>query len=386
VTAIARRSLLTPLPLLAAAAAISDAAEEFPIVRDEACLNNAHWHPMSRGAMQAAQKYLDFKAHGFGASATFGMELQQKVRAAFAQLIDAKAEEISFVPSTMVGENLVVNGLDFSSGANVVTDSLHFEGSHYMYGELARTRGLEVRTVQAKNNHRIDLDDLDRAMDRKTKLVAVSLVSMFNGFQHDLKAVCERAHAKGAYVYADIIQGAGAVPFDVKQTGVDFCACATYKWLMGDMGVGFLYVRDELLARSGDVIRKSQYGYRQPSAAKGSAASHFEVGTIANAAIACLSHSIPYIRSLGVDRIQAHRQPLLERIQKEMPGLGFRPLTPVGSRSPIVAFARENAKRDLTARLQAAKVNIEIYDHRVRISPSIYNDLKDVDRLLQALS
>jgi selenocysteine lyase/cysteine desulfurase len=383
VTDIARRSLLTPLPLLAAVPAVASEADEFPVVRDEACLNNAHWHPMSRGAMQAAQKYLDFKAHGFGAYAAYGMELQQKVRTSFAQLIGAKAEEISFVPSTMVGENLVVNGLlDFSGGgANVVTDSLHFEGSHYMYGELARTRGLEVRTVAAKNN-RIDLDDLDRAIDRKTRLVAVSLVSMFNGFQHDLKAVCERAHAKGAYVYADIIQGAGAVPFDVKQTGVDFCACATYKWLMGDMGAGFLYVREELLANRG-VIRKSQYGYRQPTAT--GAASLFEVGTIANAAIACLSHSIPYIRSLGVDRIQAHRQPLLERIQKEMPRLGFRPLTPLESRSPIVAFARENARRDLPARLNAAKVNIEIYDHRVRISPSIYNDLKDVDRLLQAL-
>ena len=78
-------------------------------------------------------------------------------------------------------------------------------------------------------------DDYD---NMRTKLVAVSLVSMINGFQHDLKALCDIAHSRGALVYADIIQGAGAVPIDVHAWGVDFCACATYKWLMGDFGVG----------------------------------------------------------------------------------------------------------------------------------------------------
>lgn len=376
-----RRSLVTSLavPGMAALAAAA-APEEFPIVRDEVCLNNAHWHPMSLGAMRAARKYLDYKSHGFGANSTYGLELQQQVRADFARLIGAKTEEISFVPSTMAGENLVVNGLDWRDGrSTVVTDGLHFEGSLYMYGELARKGALEVRIVQPVGN-RIDLDELDRAIDGKTKLVSVSLVSMVNGFQHDLKAVCERAHAKGALVYADIIQGAGAVPFDVRQTGVDFCASATYKWLMGDMGIGFLYVREDLLGR---VIRKSQYGYRQPSAR--GAAAYFEVGTIANTAIACLSHSLPYLIGLGIERIQAHRQPLLGLLQKEMPRLGFRPLTPEDCTSPIVSFARENAKRDLQARLNAAKVNIECYQDRVRVSPSIYNNRKDVGRLLEAL-
>lgn len=364
---------------VAAAAAAADGVEsEFPIVRDEACLNNAHWHPLSAGAMRAAQKYLDFKAHGFGSYAEYGIELQRQVRGDFARLIGAKTEEISFVPSTMAGENLVVNGLPDLAAGNVVTDKLHFEGSLYLYGELAK-KGLDVRVVEPREN-RIEMADLDRAIDRKTKLVAVSLVSMVNGFKHDLKAVCELAHARGALVYADIIQGAGAVPFDVRESGVDFCACASYKWLMGDMGVGFLYARAD---RLGSAIRKSVYGYRQP-AAQGAAA-YFEVGTIANPVIACLSYSLPYLLRTGVARIQAQRQPLIDRLQKEMPALGFRPMTPAGSTGPIVSFAREHARRDLAARLRAAKVNIELYEHRVRISPSVYNTQADVDRLLECL-
>jgi selenocysteine lyase/cysteine desulfurase len=382
---------------------LADARTQFAIVNDEVCLNNAHWHPMSRGGMQAVQKYLDFKAHGFGKYAEYGVELQRKVRAEFAELIGTKVQEIAFVPSTMAGENTVVNGMEFPVGSNIVTDALHFNGSLYLYGELAKKRGIDLRIVRSSRADptRIDLRDLVSRIDRRTRLVSVSLVSMINGFQHDLKAVCDAAHSSGAYVYADIIQAAGTVPIDVKKSGVDFAACASYKWLMGDMGVGFLYIREDLQDR---VVKRSQYGYRQMSSQQthvfphdpqganvmdwttaNGAAGLVELGTISNTTIACLSHSLPYIRSLGVENMQAHRQPMLKRLQKELPRFGFAPMTPPDSTSPIVSFARRNA-RELLPKLRAANVNIEVYEHRVRIAPSIYNDMTDVDRLLEALA
>ncbi len=70
--------------------------------------------------------------------------------------------------------------------------------------------------------------------------------------------MCDLAHSRGAYVYADIIQGVGAVPFDVRATGVDFAAASGFKWLMGDFGLGFLYVRAELIER---VLKRTTYGY-----------------------------------------------------------------------------------------------------------------------------
>lgn len=121
---------------------------------------------------------------------------------------------------------------------------------------------------------------------------------MYNGFQHDLKAVCDLAHAHGAYVYADIIQGVGAVPLDVRATGVDFAATASFKWLMGDFGLGFLFVREELLGR---VIRRKHWSYGSSPDTEvhlspldprihtpvtwtpgGDATSYFQLGTMAN--------------------------------------------------------------------------------------------------------
>jgi selenocysteine lyase/cysteine desulfurase len=111
-----------------------------------------------------------------------------------------------------------VNGLGIPHAhENVVTDALHFEGALLHLGELQQRNGLDLRILQPRQ-WRIDMRDMERAVDKKTKLVEISLMSMVNGFQHDLKAVCDLAHAHGAYVYADVMQAAGATPIDVRES------------------------------------------------------------------------------------------------------------------------------------------------------------------------
>lgn len=370
---------------------------DFPLTQTKTCLNNAAFHPMSVHASRAVQEYLARRTEG---KKEPSWEVSAAVKGAYAELIGARPGTVSYVPSTMVGENLVVAGLGLPRGAgNVVTDALHFEGSLYLYDSL-RAQGVDVRVVKPRD-WRIDLRDLERALDRNTRLVAISLVSYLNGFQHDLTAVCDLAHAGGAYVYADIIQAAGAVPIDVQASGVDFCAGASYKWLMGDFGLGFFYVREDLLDR---VMPRVQHGWRQienfeyhmlPYDAPGAfpatwrtiagAPGRFEVGTFSRTAEACLAASLPLIQRIGVERIQAHVRPLTERLQQELPRLGYGPLTPRESRSPIVTFVVEDPAA-VTRRLAEANVEVKLAQHYMRVSPSIYNDAKDVDRLLNALS
>ena len=322
------------------------------------------------------------------------------MRAQFARLINAKPAEISLVESTSRGENLLVNGLGVPSNAgNVVTDALHVEGSLILYGELQK-RGLDVRLVRPRD-WRIDLSEMEKVVDRKTRLVAVSLVSWYNGFQHDLKRVCDIAHAHGAYVYADIVQAAGNTPIDVRASGVDCCACSSFKWLMGDFGLGFLYVREELLDR---VIHRSEYGYQQadtvmhylPSDPPASAPvtwtmhadahAHFQVGTYGQGTLNALAESLAYLERVGIERIHAHRQPLLRRLHDELPRLGFSSITPAGTTSAIVAFTAPDAERRFAARLKQANVSVTLSGERMRISPSFFNDIHDVERLLTALA
>lgn len=380
-------------------ARLPDRAQFSTTVQSEICFNNARWHPLSNGARAAINEYLDYKAHGGGNQADFMAAKQAEAKVLFAQLINAKPAEISYVPSTTVGENLVVSGLRLQRNENIVTDALHFFGSLYFYGEMQQ-QGRDVRILRPRD-WAIELDDLDKAITKDTKLVALSLVSATNGFEHDLKALCDLAHAKGAYVYADLVQAAGAVPIDVKATGVDFCASASYKWLMADMGVGFLYVREELLDR---VIHRTQYGFRQvensqyhlfPGDPPGervmdwvqskTAGGHFEVGTVSNGTVIALTHSLKYIQELGPANIQAHTQSLIGRLRKEMPALGFETITPAESKGPIITFLAKD-EASLEPNLKRANIDVSVYGNRMRVSPSVYNDDTDVDHFLAAFA
>lgn len=362
-------------------------------------LDSAYTHPMSVASAAAMKTYVDARTLD-GSAAHYSMMADRAAALAlFARLINCDQDELAWIPSTMAGENLVVNGLRLAEeGAHIVTDAAHFEGSLYLYRQL-QARGAEVTVLPLVDNG-ISIGQLEQAIRPGTRLVALSLVSALNGFEHDLRAVCELAHARGALVYADIIQAVGAMPVDVRASGVDFCACSTYKWLMGDFGVGLFYARRD--RQQG--LRPSQFGYRQLAAfrthhlaheapgpdllsfeLRQGAAGLAEVGTLGNAAVAALRVSLDYLLETGVDRIAAHRQPLIKRLQQALPMLGFAPLTRLDSRGPIVAFATPNAEV-LRPRLERAGIAISLYRHRIRISPSVFNSMDDIEQLIDVLA
>ncbi|MGH7615614.1 MAG: aminotransferase class V-fold PLP-dependent enzyme [Gemmatimonadaceae bacterium] len=408
---ITRRELLAGVGGVAASAALNKLGAEWPeprpapgfprqadfdIAPGYTYINGAYTHPMPKVAVQAAR----VAAESRGRLAPANAPVPSDPKMLFAKLINAKPAEISYVPNTSTGENLVLNGLGVTRfDGNVVTDALHFDGALVHLLELKK-QGLDLRVVNPRD-YRVDMRDLEKVVDRKTKLIEVSLVAMYNGFQHDLKAVSDLAHAHGALVYADIIQGAGAVPIDVKATGVDFAACSSFKWLMGDFGLGFLYANE----RAMEHVVRSQWGYHStsdmnehvppfdPEAAthpvswtlSNDATGMFEVGSIGGSVKASVGASLEYIQRLGVENIQAHRQPLLKKLRAELPRLGFTPVTPAESTSPIITFAMKDGAA-VQRKLDTAKVNARVSTHWIRLSPSVYNDIHDVDRLLEALS
>lgn len=378
--------------------AVLPAKQDFAIPEGLTYINSAYTHPMPIASAAALREWAEFRSQPQTVSQPKKLI---NIKAEFAALINAKESEISYVPNTSMGENLVVNGLelDFKSD-NIVTDALHFEGALLHLQSLQQKSGLDLRVVMPRD-WRIDLKDMEKVIDKRTKLVEISFVAMHTGFQHDLKAVCDLAHAHGAYVYADIAQAAGTTPIDVRATGIDFCACSSFKWLMSDFGLGFLFVREDLLDR---VFYRSQYGYYEASSMEShflpgdpsgtgaysfvvddSASGHCEVGTPAIGTAHVLAHSLPYIRQLGVENIAAHRQPLLKRLHAEMPRLGFPPLTPAESESALVSFAVKDPK-SVRQRLQNANVNARVSERYIRVSPSVFNDMQDIEKLLEALA
>ena len=404
------------LGMAAAAAAgppdFSSLRAEFPRALNETYFNSAAQHPLGNHTVRGMQRYIEFMARGPGEGRVdFWEHGFQDVKPMFARLINARPSEIALCASTTIGENQLLNGMDLGGG-NVVTNDLHYTSSLSNY-ETRRKSGLDVRVVKHRD-WRIDLRDMERAVDRKTRLIAVSLVSSVNGHLENVKALSELAHAHGAYLFADIIQAAGAVPIDVRAMGIDLASCAMYKWLQGEHGWGFVYIREDLI---GSVVKPTEFtghpdfNYApwtarpksgEPEivnhAARGIAA--FECGTPSVITYAGQHESFRFIEKLGVERIQAHAQTLVKRLQKELPPLGYTPITPLDSGTPIVTFLCKDAGavRDKIRRAeQAGKARISItgpnsaltvgrFGNHVRFSVSVFNNNSDVDRVLEVLS
>lgn len=354
-------------------------------------------HPLSHAALAQAQQYLAQRALNPEA-ADFDRN-DRGVLAKYAQLVNADVDEVCFVQSTTAGEQMILRSLGFpEAGGHIVTDTLHFFGSIPLYLEMERL-GMKVTWVRDQDG-RIPLEDMRKAITPGTKLVALSLVSTINGFEHDLKAVCDMAHAAGALVYADIIHAVGCVPVDLHASGVDFASGASYKWLMGEFGLGFMYVRKDIQPQ----LKRTNFGYYGMSAFQphiypfdppgdtvadyafqDNATGLFALGTHAHTPIAILNHSLDYILDVGVENIQAHAQTLTNRLKHELPERGYTLMTPIESTTPMVACALEGARNQLGPKLKEANIRTTVSANRFRISTSVFNDMADLERLLDVL-
>ena len=366
--------------------------EDFPVASALTYLNSAGQHPLPRPVYDAMKTHLDYQALGPGdGRAYFSRKDQAALKTEFGQMINATPNELAFVQSTSDGENIIISGMDLARrGGNVVLDDLHFTSSIYLYKKL-EAQGLELRILKNKDGV-IPVEDIARAMDSETRLISLALVSNINGYLHDVKAISSLAHERGAYVYADIIQAAGAVPLDMAAMGIDFAAASTYKWLMAERGFGLLYARKDL---QDTVAPTTRWGHRQVSSFNRdemtwdevTGAARYETGNISEPLAAATLAGVRYINNLGVDRIAAHAATLTSKLQVELPRLGFAALTPPDMGTPIVAF-HVNDPDTTRQKLRDANISATVAaaDQRMRISVSVFNTQDDVDRLLEALA
>jgi selenocysteine lyase/cysteine desulfurase len=393
-------SLAAPAPDFAAVRA------DFPRAEKNLWLAAAETHPFNVNTLRAVENYCQYRALGPGEGRkSFTPEMQNETKRMFADLIGAKPEEIAFTMSTTDGENIVIAGIDLArKGGNVVIDDLHFIASKWMYGEMQKKGQIELRVVRHRD-WTIRLEDMARAIDKNTRLVSMALVSNVNGYMHDARAISDLAHAQGALVYGDIIQGVGNTPLDVRAMGLDCAASSTYKWLMGDFGLGFLYVREDLQE---NVVKQTRYGARQIGGVDKNGAYTMAPGaaryegttTMPYLPGICAYEGLKYVTKLGVENIRAHAKPLTDRLQKEMPSLGFTSITPIDSPTPIVSFIAPDIKvveEKLKKAFPQPVVSMGHWEKTddlgkteavsgIRIAVSVYNNDADIDKFLNALS
>lgn len=349
-------------------------AEDFSV--PNIYLDSAARHPLPVAAGQCLTDYGTLLTRHDGRH--YLKQKQDKIRALFARLINAETCEIGLSSSTTMAEQLLLLSLDLPrSGATIITDQLHFSGSLALYEALAR-EGASIEIIPHQGGS-IDYSQLEKLLDRGARLVALSSVSHYNGFCHDLKTVCEMAHARGALVYADIIQEAGALPVDVRESGVDFCACNSYKWLLGDLGLGFIYIRKDLLS----MVRRPGGGpHPEPLA---DASNFISTGSIGGSATEILCYTLPRTIAFAEQYPAKIWRALTEQIEHQLCGIGMRSITPPSSPSPIRAFVDARLTKTVLQQIRNSGVRATGREGYLRLSPSVFNTAEDIDMATAAI-
>lgn len=361
---------------------------------DHLCLDAARWHPLPLRSLEAQHAYLRSRARNACWDDDPGMGFQEAARTAFARLIGATSADVALVPSTGWAEHMVVAALSLPQAGAILTDTGHFDASVLHYDMLAAA-GADIRYVP-RDATGLDLAAVEQELrGGDVRLIATALVSNATGGDVDLPALVDLAHRYGALVFADVIQTVGGVPLDVRASGVDFVAASGYKWLMGDMGMGFLYVSPEVLPS----LRRPVHGFRQmrdfiepwpPAGARSwalrdDAEGLFGVNSRAVGAAASIATSIDLLQEWGVERLACHRAALLDQVRTGLSTLGYTAITPPGSIAPFIVFDTTD-RPDTADRLRHANINAGVSPGRLRIAPANAIGSGDVERVVEALS
>ena len=313
-----------------------------------------------------------------------------------ARFLGCSADDVIF------GQNMTV--LDFAlsrtaardwrEGDRILVSRLDHDGGVSPWVELAADRGFELDWIDVTPDLRLDLDDLERKLDDRVRVVACVASSNAVGTIVDVARVSELAHSAGALCWVDAVQYAAHVPTDMQALGCDVYICSAYKFCGPHLGLA--YGRHDLL--------ESWRPYKARPAASTPVGRKFEPGTAPYELLAGFSATIGYLESLGgMPAIAAYERELGQRFIDGLPeSVTVYGLPTMDARVPTFLLNVEGVPAaDVAARMAEQGFGVWAHDNwyslglreklpypqdAVRVGLIHYNTADEIDRFNAALA
>lgn len=389
-------------------------------------LDNAATTIPRESVLDAATEYIN-RLRDFDMSSNEIIEwtsgITTEARKRVADLIGSSPSEIAFVKSTSQALGTIACSLPLKKGDNVLVCDLEYQASTACWNPRAGQLGVEIRRVKTACGQ-ITAEDFEKNADDNTKAILIASVQEINGFRADLKAISEYAHSNDILLIVDGIQEVGALSVDVKDIDADFYCAGGKKWLGNPFGMGFMYIRKDLL----NAIKPPYYSYidtvvpdkyyddvptvmsylsyledpeRSPFDAFGfkKDATVFESGGFDNyIGLVGLAAAIREIDDIGIEEIEHINKERARFIGESLEALGYKVTSPTDDehRSAIVTFSVNDleqgdvsAERELTKRLADNNIYVSLrcaaHTGGIRISPHWFTPDDDIERFLELL-
>ena len=338
-------------------------------------------------------------------------EVYEGARENVARFIGAKSDEVIFTKSATESLNLIAYSLGnpeskfhLNSGDEIVVSEMEHHANLIPWQQLAKRVGAKLTWFKITDEGRLDLSDIDKLINKKTKVVAITHQSNVLGTIVPLAQITKAAHAVGAVVVLDACQSVPHFAVDVKKLEVDFLAFSGHK-VLGPTGIGVLWGKSELL----DQLEPALFGgsmvdsVSMQGATWAKAPRKFEAGVPNMAQAVGLSAAIDYISEIGMDKVAQHEQELTKQLISGLQKTsGVQVIGPVDmkDRGGVVSFTVDGVHpHDVGQYLDQFGIAVRTGHHcawplmrrlnlvgTTRASFHLYNDENEVEVLLNTVS
>ncbi len=365
----------------------------FDVPDDVTYLNCAAYSPFLKSVRAAGEVGLERKNQPWNFSTAILPAEAERMRQLFAGLIGAAAGDIAIVNSTAYGIATAAANIAVGRGQSIVVLKDQVPSNVYAWRRLAEKSGGIMRTVPRPADGGWTPRVLE-AIANDTAVAALPPCHWTDGSRLDLVAIGERCREVGAALVVDATQAVGVMDMDMGAIQPDFLACSAYKWLLCPYTLAFLYAAPQ--RQDGTPLEHHRWNYGAPVAERtdtaydddyAQGAARFTMGEALNLinmpmAVAAMEQltawgpaAIQETLSLLTDAVAARAEErgwsVFAKANRVGHSIGVRPPEPPSS--------------DLALKLRAENVHISLRGDAIRVSPHLYNDVSDIERLFAAL-
>ena len=363
---------------------------------------NTGWNgPSPTPVIDAIKQRLEFENENGPTSLEVretGIEIREKSQAAVAELVNADSSEIHLTENTTDGINVVMSGLPWRKGDEIITCSLEHASILVPSYYSQTTHGTKVKVLQLDpaETHESVLDKVTAAITDRTRMVFLSHIEFSSGVRMPIKAISEITRPRGIWLLVDGAQGPGHVRADVSDLGCDFYAMSGQKWLLGPDGTGALYIRREMIPTVRPVRVSSHavtsHDHLGNYELKEDDIDKYVVSTSSLALRAGFLEAVRIHLAAGPETIESHNMDLASRLKAALVELpGVRVLSPLEGPecTGLVTFYVEGEDQRVAAEslwnAERVLVRSVPYPSGIRASMHYFNTQEDADKLVSAL-
>ena len=370
----------------------------FEMPRDICYLNSASYSPLPSKTLEAGRAAVGRKGAPWTLDAAFANRQHERARAAAAALIQADPADIALIPSVSYGVATAAKLCTIARGARVIVLEDDHSSPVLEWQMRADAEGFTVETVRRPDDGdwtSAVLAAIERPGAPPVGLASISSVHWSDGGLIDVDAVAAALKRQNAVFLIDATQSAGVLAMDVARLDPDFVVFPTYKWLIGPYGRAFIYIAKRHL--NGLPLEQTSAGRRNVRAENDvyftdlryvADARRFDMGerdhfiSMEMAAI-----GMEMLAGWGASAVAQRLASLTERIAEGVRGIGLR-ISDRRLRAPhILSLSFPNGMpQGLIEGLATEGVYVAARLGRLRISPHVFNDEVDADRIVAALA